>query len=260
MARPGRIERLRPVRRAKRLKTPYFLRLHFRGIRTTHRKWAAVAQLVEHRIRNAGVGGSNPFRGTSFRSRFLTARVLSAHSSCGGRGFESLPRRQFSLPIPYRQSSVSALGMRGSGVRIPSAAPVFSAHSQNSRLHRHVLLTAGFSRPQRLLVEPALRRSNRQIPSRHLFLAPEAADDFKRLKAGVRATVRAALETHLRHEPRKTSRSRIKRLRGLGHPQYRLRVDEIRVFYDVFETTVEILAIVSKSEADSWLAQFGNRE
>jgi len=91
-----------------------------------------------------------------------------------------------------------------------------------------------------------------------IILAPEAVDDLKRLKAHVRAAVRAALETHLRHEPAKTSRSRIKRLRGLRRPQYRLRVDDIRVFYDVSGMTVEILAIVSKSEAESWLAQFAN--
>jgi len=78
--------------------------------------------------------------------------------------------------------------------------------------------------------------------------------------ANVRATVRAALETHLRHEPAKTSRSRIKRLRGLRRPQYRLRVGEVRVFYDVTGTSVEVLAIVPKSEAESWLAQFANPE
>ena len=93
-----------------------------------------------------------------------------------------------------------------------------------------------------------------------IILAPEAVDDLKSLKAHVRAAVRAALETHLRHEPEKTSRSRIKRLRGLRRPQYRLRVDDIRVFYDVSGTTVGILAIVSKSEAESWLAQFGSPE
>ena len=91
-----------------------------------------------------------------------------------------------------------------------------------------------------------------------IILAPEAVDDLKHLKAPVRAVVRAALETHLRHEPGKTSRSRIKRLRGLRRPQYRLRVDDIRVFCDVSGTTVEILAIVSKSEAESWLAQFAS--
>jgi mRNA interferase RelE/StbE len=93
-----------------------------------------------------------------------------------------------------------------------------------------------------------------------IILAPEAVDDLKRLKAHVRAAVRVALETHLRHEPAKASRSRIKQLRGLRRPQYRLRVDDIRAFYDVSGTTVEVLAIVSKSEAEAWLAQFGSPE
>ena len=87
-----------------------------------------------------------------------------------------------------------------------------------------------------------------------IVLAPEAVEDLSRLTAHVRATVRTALEAHLRHEPEKTSRSRIKRLRGLLRPQYRLRLGEVRVFYDVSSTTVEVLAIVAKSEAESWLA------
>ena len=93
-----------------------------------------------------------------------------------------------------------------------------------------------------------------------IVLAPQAAEDLRTLKANIRSAVRDALETHLRHEPRKTSRSRIKRLRGLARPQYRLRVGEVRVFYDVAGGTVEILAVVSKSEAGKWLEQFGNRE
>ena len=93
-----------------------------------------------------------------------------------------------------------------------------------------------------------------------IVLAPEAVDDLRSLTANLRATVRSALEAHLRHEPEKITRSRIKRLRGLRRPQYRLRVGAIRVFYDVSGTTVEVLAIVAKSEAESWLAQFGNPE
>jgi mRNA-degrading endonuclease RelE of RelBE toxin-antitoxin system len=93
-----------------------------------------------------------------------------------------------------------------------------------------------------------------------IVLAPEAVEDFRRLRANVRADIRAALETHLRHEPKKLSRSRIKRLRGLRQPQYRLRVGEIRIFYDVTGTTVQILAIVAKLEANSWLAQFADPE
>ena len=64
----------------------------------------------------------------------------------------------------------------------------------------------------------------------------------------------------LNREPERTSRSRIKRLRGLRRPQYRLRIGEVRVFYGVSGMTVEVLAIVAKSEVESWLAQFGSPE
>jgi mRNA interferase RelE/StbE len=89
-----------------------------------------------------------------------------------------------------------------------------------------------------------------------IILAPGAIENLKGLKARGRAEIQTALETHLRHEPQKASRSRIKRLRGLRKPQYRLRVGEVRIFYDVTETTVEVVAIVAKQEAESWLAQF----
>src|SRR5437763_1793391 len=93
-----------------------------------------------------------------------------------------------------------------------------------------------------------------------VVLAPEVVDDLRRLTTNVRATVQTALETHLRHEPEKTSCSRIKRLRGLIRPQYRTRVGDIRVLYDVSGTTVEVMAIVARSEAESWLAQFASPE
>jgi len=83
-----------------------------------------------------------------------------------------------------------------------------------------------------------------------IVLAPEAVEDLRKLKPVLRTAVREALETHLRHEPTKTSRSRIKRLRGVSRPQYRLRVDEVRVFYDVSGSIVEVLAIVAKPEAE----------
>src|SRR5438309_11101419 len=66
-----------------------------------------------------------------------------------------------------------------------------------------------------------------------------------------------ALERHLRHEPTRASKSRIKRLRGLSQPQYRLRVGEARVFYDVTPEIVEVVAIVTKAEAARWLAAHG---
>ena len=94
-----------------------------------------------------------------------------------------------------------------------------------------------------------------------VVLSPEAVEDLNDLKANVRAAVRDALERHLRHQPAKVSRSRVKRLRGFSRPQYRLRVgDDIRVFYDVSELVVQVLAIVPKSEADAWLAKHGESD
>jgi len=69
--------------------------------------------------------------------------------------------------------------------------------------------------------------------------------------------VKEAIERHLRHEPTKVSRSRIKRLRGLSQPQYRLRVGDIRVFYDA---QVQILAVVTKEQAQAWFDEQGTSE
>lgn len=90
-----------------------------------------------------------------------------------------------------------------------------------------------------------------------IIMAPEAVEDFQALRARIRSMVRGSIERHLRHQPTKTSKSRIKRLRGLSRPQYRLRVGDVRVFYDVTAVAVEILAIVSKAEAAAWLEQTG---
>jgi mRNA interferase RelE/StbE len=95
---------------------------------------------------------------------------------------------------------------------------------------------------------------------REILFAPEAVNDLKSLAARERATVRDAIEQHLRHEPKRTSKSRIKRLRGISRPQFRLRVGEIRVFYDVTDEAVEILAIVPKSKATVWLDEVGEEE
>ena len=90
-----------------------------------------------------------------------------------------------------------------------------------------------------------------------IILAPSAVKELDALRADIKGRVRDAIELHLRHEPTKVSKSRIKRLRGLDRPQYRLRVDEVSVFYDVQENTVQVLAIVSKEEADAWLKAQG---
>ena len=90
-----------------------------------------------------------------------------------------------------------------------------------------------------------------------IILSPEAEKDFKRLKLPIRSGVRHSMEVHLRHEPMKSSKSRIKRLRGLAQPQYRLRVGDIRVFYDVEGHSVVVLGIVFKPDAEQWLHEAG---
>jgi mRNA-degrading endonuclease RelE of RelBE toxin-antitoxin system len=92
-----------------------------------------------------------------------------------------------------------------------------------------------------------------------ILLAAEAVEDLGELKANRRSEVRDAIERHLRQEPAKESRSRIKRLRGLRQPQYRLRVGDIRIFYDIRALRVEILAIVDKEGAEKWLSEVAKR-
>lgn len=94
-----------------------------------------------------------------------------------------------------------------------------------------------------------------------ILFSPQAEDDLLALRAADRAKVLDAIELHLTFEPTKESKSRIKRLQGYRRPQYRLRIDEIRAFYDVFyeedDGVVEILAIREKAAAMQWLAEQG---
>ncbi len=82
----------------------------------------------------------------------------------------------------------------------------------------------------------------------------DAQRDYRSLDAPIRASIREALEVHLRHEPTKVSKSRIKRLRALRRPQYRLRVADSRVYYDIEDDVVIVLGIVAKRASYDWLA------
>ncbi len=68
-----------------------------------------------------------------------------------------------------------------------------------------------------------------------------------------RRASRVAINAHLESRPTRESKSRIKRLRALDHPQYRLRVGDIRVFYDVIGSEVVILGMIEKSATGEWL-------
>jgi mRNA interferase RelE/StbE len=91
-----------------------------------------------------------------------------------------------------------------------------------------------------------------------IILSPNAVENLRNMRANLRSMVREGIIEHLSYEPEKTSKSRIKRLKGIEKPQYRLRIDDIRIYYDVGEYAVEILAIVSKEIAKEWLERHGN--
>jgi mRNA interferase RelE/StbE len=90
-----------------------------------------------------------------------------------------------------------------------------------------------------------------------LVFSPEAVEDYKVLSAYDKASVNDAIQRHLVSNPTHVSKAKIKRLQGLEKPQYRLRIDEIRLFYDVVENRVEVLGIVEKNDASDWLEKEG---
>ena len=90
-----------------------------------------------------------------------------------------------------------------------------------------------------------------------ITFAPEALEDFRDLRAHDRAAVADGIDEHLRHQPTRASKSRIKRLRGMSQPQYRLRVGDVRIFYDVHENEVAVLGIVAKASTAEWLRKRG---
>ena len=92
-----------------------------------------------------------------------------------------------------------------------------------------------------------------------IVFTENAVDDFNALDARQRTTIRDALRIHLTHEPTKESKSRIKRLREVRHPQFRLRVGEIRIFYDIIEADVIIIAIMPKEKTIQWLEKHGEK-
>ncbi|MFI5382471.1 MAG: type II toxin-antitoxin system RelE/ParE family toxin [Tepidisphaerales bacterium] len=86
---------------------------------------------------------------------------------------------------------------------------------------------------------------------------PQAVADMKRLRTFAKTAVLDTVERVLTVSPAQTGRSRIKRLRGLDRPQYRLRVGEFRVFYDVEGDGVYVLRVLAKSDVDDYLKEMG---
>ena len=79
-----------------------------------------------------------------------------------------------------------------------------------------------------------------------IILTPPAQEDLLALRLYDRATVLEAIEVHLRHGSLRASRTRIKQLTQPALSQYRLRVGDFRVYYNVEEDRVVILQVYDK--------------
>ncbi len=110
-------------------------------------------------------------------------------------------------------------------------------------------------------VVPALNPAKNQaiIPlvKYTIVFTREALEDLKAFNARQKRILLDGIERHLRDEPEKVSRSRIKRLNDVEWPQYRLRIDKNRIFYDVESDIVTIIAIMPKKECEEWLKKHG---
>jgi len=81
-------------------------------------------------------------------------------------------------------------------------------------------------------------------PPYRIEFTPEADDHFGKLTARDRSTLADAIETQLPHQPTVASRNR-GRMEPNPVAEYRLRVGEMRVYYDVMqaERMVKVKAI-----------------
>jgi mRNA interferase RelE/StbE len=81
----------------------------------------------------------------------------------------------------------------------------------------------------------------------------EAVEELKRMRPYDRAAVMDQIDEVLAVNPTLESRARVKRLREPAPTGYRLRVGEFRIFYDVEESHVSIIRILSKEDAVVYL-------
>ena len=82
---------------------------------------------------------------------------------------------------------------------------------------------------------------------------------MRALRAFDRRAVLDVIERVLTSTPTRVGRSRIKRLRGIDSPQYRVRVGTFRVFYDVDleGREVYVLRVLTKADVAEYLREMG---
>lgn len=81
-----------------------------------------------------------------------------------------------------------------------------------------------------------------------VIIQPAAVERLKGIRKTYQVMIRDTVVRHLVKEPTRTSRSRIKKLRGKQNATFRLRAGEYRIFYDVVGNEVRIVQVLHKSE------------
>jgi mRNA-degrading endonuclease RelE of RelBE toxin-antitoxin system len=76
-----------------------------------------------------------------------------------------------------------------------------------------------------------------------ILITADAEQDLNALHAHDRKTVLDAIALHLAQQPKQVSRSRIKQLVPPAISQYRLRVGDYRVYYDVDEPAQNVVVV-----------------
>ena len=82
------------------------------------------------------------------------------------------------------------------------------------------------------------------MADRHeIRIAPEAVSDMEPLPAYWQRRILDGIVQHLTFQPRRVSKSRIKRMEQPFWSQYRLRIGEYRVYYDVDDDRHEVVVL-----------------
>ena len=97
------------------------------------------------------------------------------------------------------------------------------------------------------------------MPGYEIILKRSAVADLDALRKYDATRIADAMERHLLHDPTRESKSRIKRLRGISNPDYRLRVGDYCVFYVVDEDArqVVILRVMHKKQTLQYYEELG---
>ncbi len=87
----------------------------------------------------------------------------------------------------------------------------------------------------------------------HVQYSQEAVEDIKALRAYDQRKILDTVERHLFHKPTQISRTRIKQMVQPFWSQFRLRIQDFRVYYDVDvdQRIVNILRVLKKDQFET---------